>query len=181
MPVHNSCGNAVRCTTGSTEGSPAILSSSDLPSWLSVSRDTRCKPRRVASHRDVRRAYRLLARDRLLIIRRRVYLVTTNVQRYALPDLSNLAKAIAKVSEHRRNGRLVRSFVKRERARETGETGGRIVYKLSSPLLAGVCVIGIIYKFVASAVSSARSSRENTVRAPRTLAVSRDFLPSCLI
>lgn len=31
MRVHNSCGNAVRCTTGSTERSPAILSSSDLP------------------------------------------------------------------------------------------------------------------------------------------------------
>lgn len=60
MRVHNSCGNAVRCTTGShrRERSPAILSSCDLP----AARDSPYRNmytihmytiRRVASHRYV--------------------------------------------------------------------------------------------------------------------------------
>ena len=69
MRIHNSCGNAVRCTTGSNERSPAILSSCDLPlvtlhpTWYTI------YTRRVASHRDVPRLT-VYSRDRLLIISR---------------------------------------------------------------------------------------------------------------
>lgn len=74
MRVHNSCGNAVRCTTGSTRDHPRSYRPAPIcrswllrPTWYTI------HTRRVASHRDVPRLTvysRARARDRLLIISR---------------------------------------------------------------------------------------------------------------